>query len=97
MPTAQLIVTQPGQKERRVEISKGLVSIGRKSDNTISLEGDTNVSKYHAVIELRPDGFWLSDLGSSNGTFVNDAPVKSERRLEDGDLICVGGVTTVAF
>lgn len=97
MPTAQLIISQPGQKTRRIEVDKKLVSIGRKSDNTVPLEGDANVSKYHAVIESRADGFWVSDLGSSNGTTVNDQPVKTERKLLDGDLIGIGGASTVEF
>ncbi|HVF50757.1 MAG TPA: FHA domain-containing protein, partial [Pyrinomonadaceae bacterium] len=97
MSKPQLIISQPGQRTRRVAIEKNLVSIGRKTDNTIALEGDTSVSKYHAVIELRADGFWLSDLDSRNGTTVNEQPVKTEHKLTSGDLICVGGKSTVEF
>lgn len=97
MSKPQLIISQPGQRTRRVEIEKNLVSIGRKTDNTIALEGDTSVSKYHAVIELRDDGFWLSDLDSRNGTTVNEQPVRTEYKLTNGDLICVGGQSTVEF
>lgn len=97
MSKPQLIISQPGQRTRRVEIEKNLVSIGRKTDNTIALEGDTSVSKYHAVIELRADGFWLSDLDSRNGTTVNEQPVRTEHKLTSGDLICVGGKSTVEF
>jgi hypothetical protein len=80
-----------------VEVSTGLVSIGRRADNTLSLEGDTNVSKYHAVIEERGGGYWLTDLGSSNGTLVNHEPLRGERRLADGDLISIGGTTAIEF
>jgi pSer/pThr/pTyr-binding forkhead associated (FHA) protein len=97
MPSAQLIVSQPGHEARKLDVSGALVSIGRKSDNTLCLAGDSNVSKYHAVIESRGGEFWLSDLGSSNGTTVNDAAVKAERQLADGDLICFGGTSTVEF
>lgn len=95
MPNATLIINQPGHATREIQLSDGVVSIGRALDNTLCLDGDTNVSRYHAVIEAREDGFWLSDLGSSNGTTLNDTPVESERRLKDGDLICVGGASTI--
>ncbi|MGI8567528.1 MAG: FHA domain-containing protein [Pyrinomonadaceae bacterium] len=97
MPSAQLIVSQPGHGTRKLDVSGALVSIGRKSDNTLCLASDSNVSKYHAVIESRGGEFWLSDLGSSNGTTVNDAAVKAERQLADGDLICFGGTSTIEF
>ncbi|HVF28361.1 MAG TPA: FHA domain-containing protein [Pyrinomonadaceae bacterium] len=97
MPSAQLIVTQPGHEAHKLDVSGALVSIGRKSDNTLCLASDSNVSKYHAVIESRGGEFWLSDLGSSNGTTVNDTAVKAERQLADGDLICFGGTSTIEF
>jgi predicted component of type VI protein secretion system len=97
MANAQLIISQPGRRMRRVEVSAGFVSIGRRADNTLSLEGDTNVSKYHAVIEERGGGYWLADLGSSNGTQVNNEPLRGERKLSDGDLISIGGTSTIEF
>lgn len=95
MANAILIINQPGQVSREVEFSSGVVSIGRALDNTVCLDEDTNVSRYHATIEARPDGFYLSDLGSSNGTTLNDALVDFERKLMDGDAINVGGYTLI--
>jgi hypothetical protein len=97
MANAQLIISQPGRPKRKAEVSSGLVSIGRRADNTLSLEGDSNVSKYHAVIEERGGAHWLTDLGSSNGTLVNHEPLRGERKLADGDLISVGGTSTIEF
>lgn len=95
MSTAILIINQPGEHVREMEFAADVVSIGRAHDNTISIEGDTNISRYHAVIEARGGGFWLSDLGSSNGTTVNDKPVGGEMLLRDGDVICAGGTTKI--
>ena len=92
---AKLIVVQPGRSSREFEIVGDRLTIGRALDNTISLEGDTNVSRYHAEIERRGDTFWLSDLGSSNGTTVNDQLVDFEHQLQDGDLISTGGSTVI--
>ncbi|HYO64331.1 MAG TPA: FHA domain-containing protein, partial [Pyrinomonadaceae bacterium] len=97
MPTAELIVSQPGRRTRRVETSLKLISIGRKDDNTVALPGDQSVSRYHAVIKQQPDGFWLIHLSESSSTLVNDQPVQTTRRLAHGDLICVGGSSTIEF
>ncbi len=97
MPNATLIINQPGKATTSLEISESIVSIGRAPDNTVSLEGDSNVSRYHAEIELRGTSFWVVDLGSSNGTTLNDAPLEFEAELKDGDLISVGGSTGIEF
>ena len=68
MPYALLVIIQPGQATREFEVGDEVVAIGRALDNTICLDGDTNVSRYHAEIEKRGDLFWLLDLASSNGT-----------------------------
>jgi pSer/pThr/pTyr-binding forkhead associated (FHA) protein len=95
MSTTRIIVSQPGQRLRTVEIQDRTISIGRRPDNTICLEGDNRVSKYHAIIENRNGEFWITDLGSSNGTTVNNERVKDQQKLNDGDLVCLGGATTL--
>lgn len=70
------------------------VRIGRLAANEITLS-DTNVSRQHAEIVAGDDGYEIVDLGSTNGTLVNDEPVKS-RPLADGDRITLG-TTTLTF
>ncbi|MET0645161.1 MAG: FHA domain-containing protein [Pyrinomonadaceae bacterium] len=96
MPTARLIIEQSGQRSRFAEVSGPVVSVGRRPDNTVCLE-DAGVSKYHAVIERRGAQYFITDLGSSNGTTVNDEPLTAQRALRDGDLICLGGNSTLRF
>ena len=97
MSFAKLVIIQPGHASRELKVEDGLVTIGRALDNSIALEDDSNVSRYHAEIERREDKFWLIELGSSNGTTLNDRAVDSDRQLEDGDLICLGGSTMIEF
>lgn len=97
MPQARLVIHQPGSEPRYAEVPGGRVTIGRAPDNTISLAGDTNVSRYHAIIESRGEEFFVIDLRSANGTTVNGAPVEVDRRLKDGDLVSIGGVSTIEF
>jgi hypothetical protein len=95
MPYALLVIIQPGQAEREFEVGDEPVTIGRALDNAICLEDDTNVSRYHAEILRRGDAFYVADLGSSNGTTVDDAPVEFESQVRDGSRINVGGSTII--
>jgi diguanylate cyclase (GGDEF)-like protein len=64
------------------------VTIGRGGDCAVHID-DNSVSRKHARIEPTDTGFVASDLGSTNGTFVNDVPI-SKHPLADGDYLRVG-------
>jgi hypothetical protein len=64
--------------------------LGRGGENTIRLDGDDFVSTRHAMLEPRPDGLWVEDVGSTNGTFVNGARVTTARLLAPGDIVRIG-------
>jgi dipeptidyl aminopeptidase/acylaminoacyl peptidase len=73
---------------RVVPVPLELVTIGRALDNDIVV-GDPATSGHHGRIELRGGVFWISDLGSTNGTLVNGDPI-IDRQLADHDLIAIG-------
>jgi FHA domain/FhaA, N-terminal domain len=81
----RLIGSQP-PKEWVLE--SGRLVMGRLPACEISLN-DANASRQHAELVKREDGWWLVDLDSTNGTFVNGSMVK-ERRLAPGDRIQIG-------
>ena len=62
--------------------------LGRSIDNHLVLE-DSAVSRKHAVLTDAEEGFYLKDLNSSNGTFVNGISVK-EALLKNGDILQIG-------
>ena len=68
--------------------SEDLLIIGRRSDNHIVLDAD-NVSRQHISIERRELGYFVCDLSSSNGTYLNDERVDSSN-LKDGDRLRIG-------
>lgn len=70
------------------------VLLGRLDECDITIL-DPNVSRRHAEIRPRGDGFVVVDLGSTNGTRVNGVPV-TERELRDGDELQLGN-TRIAF
>ncbi len=72
----------------RVPLGEYVVSVGRQNDCTIVL-ADPNVSRHHAEIRPYGDGYVVIDLGSTNGTKVNDVRV-AEHQLRDGDEVRFG-------
>jgi Prolyl oligopeptidase family/Inner membrane component of T3SS, cytoplasmic domain len=73
---------------RIVALPSQMVTVGRAPDNEVVV-GDPATSGHHGRIEVRNGFFWISDLGSTNGTLVNGEPV-IEKQLSDGDLIAIG-------
>ena len=65
--------------------------IGRSSDADIVLAAG-EVSRHHAQILPDPDGWTVTDLGSTNGVRVNGHPIGVPTRLEDGDVVELGSV-----
>ena len=64
-------------------------SLGRHPSNSIQLL-DKIVSKEHCIVEQRGPAFWLRDLGSLNGTYINGERVRGEQALRHGDDISLG-------
>lgn len=71
-----------------ISMNEGPVLIGRQAGATLKI-GNASVSRRHAIIEKEGDRFIIADLGSRNGTFVNDIPVK-RRELQHGDRVRIG-------
>jgi FHA domain len=66
------------------------LTVGRGEQNDVELRGDDFASAEHARFEPRRDGVWLTDVGSTNGTFVNGTRLERPRRLTPGDVIRIG-------
>ena len=88
---ARLIITAPDGSKTERELS-GTVVVGRAADCDLPLPKDLKASRNHCKIEARRGEFFLSDLGSANNTRLNDEKIGQQVvRLEDGDVIRVGG------
>jgi hypothetical protein len=68
------------------------ISIGRNEHNEIIVD-DAFVSYEHASISRNKQGYWLTDLNSTNKTYLNSQPVEKGILLKNGDLIKIGAVT----
>lgn len=78
-----------------INLNSGDFSIGRNEGNSLQLD-DGVVSGNHALIKVEPDeflpemiGLTIKDLGSTNGTYVNNVSIK-EQKLMHGDAIRIG-------
>lgn len=109
-PAAPEIAFPPYCPDRRVPMAGQSVRIGRRSasrgiEPEIDLSAppeDPGVSRKHAVLLAQPDGTWtLVDLGSANGTALNDdldpIPVNVPVPVKDGDRVHVGAWTTITL
>src|SRR3982751_4011951 len=92
----RLTITSGTLSGREFDLETGFLTIGRGENCSIRFDplSERIASKQHAFIEARPDGFFISDNKSTNGTFVNEESIESTK-LHDGDAIRFGknGVT----
>ncbi len=78
--------------ERICELRQGINTIGRGLDNSIVVEDDErSLSRHHAEIQVNDQGIFVTDLNSSNGTFVNQIKIV-QQKLVNSDLITFGSV-----
>jgi pSer/pThr/pTyr-binding forkhead associated (FHA) protein len=84
---AALVVRDGPSAGQRVDVV-GEVELGRA--DTDALREDAEASRRHAVVRSGPSGLEIEDLGSSNGTWVNDERVAGTRPLQAGDRVRIG-------
>ena len=85
----EIAIQTAGGTRERYPLAKARVTVGRSRESDIFLP-DQWLSRHHAAIEERTDGYWVSDLNSKNGTLLNGEPVREWRRLRPGDVITLG-------
>lgn len=87
-PKHLAMLVDKDKPERKYDI-KATVNIGRAHDNQVVIE-DSTVSRHHAWIKPQEGEFLIFDVGSANGTFVNEEKIEEPRHLESGDVVRFG-------
>jgi sigma-B regulation protein RsbU (phosphoserine phosphatase) len=90
-----LIVQSAGNNSVQLPLEDSTIRIGRSQDNEVCLSDDTAASRFHAEISPNAGAWHVNDLGSHNGTFLDDQPVHTRTRLAAGARIRVGRTTIV--
>ena len=85
---ACIIVIYGPELGKRVQLGTAAFEIGRSSKNDLPLDQES-ISRHHARVTYDGAEYVITDMNSTNGTFVNDAQV-TDSRLKDGDQIQIG-------
>lgn len=91
-PTYVLSIALPGKEISTLDFACGTYTIGRNPACDLVIS-DASVSELHAQLELTPQEAWLTDLNSSNGTFVDARPLAAGRRapVTAENVVTIGG------
>jgi pSer/pThr/pTyr-binding forkhead associated (FHA) protein len=93
-PLASLLVRSGALRGRRLPITVPAVTIGRADYNDLVI-ADPSVSTTHARLQRKDDLWVLSDLGSTNGTYVEGEPVTGDTALTPGTTLRFGDVAAL--
>ncbi len=91
LPAGSLIVEGETEPQQRFAL-RPVTAIGRGRDNHVVID-DPFASSNHAVIVWRENTWWVEDLNSHNGTYLNDERIDGPRPLVSGDRISIGETT----
>jgi serine phosphatase RsbU (regulator of sigma subunit) len=94
MPS-ELLIQCPDGETKTVPLTGERLSIGRSSAAELCFPEDAGLSRQHFAFEPEGDGWTVQDLGSKNGTFVNNIPLKARLILKPGDRITAGHLVIV--
>ena len=88
----ELVIHTPQGRPRVVRLDAHDVTFGRAEGSTVILE-DAYISDHHARVFLRDNEWCIADLGSTNGTFLNQVKVTSATPIAAGDQLGIGKPT----
>lgn len=83
------VTSEPGD-EREYLLDGQSITVGRSPSCDIVFEGDQLISRRHALFKHDGERYLLVDLGSSNGTFINDTEIHEAVPLRNGDRVLIG-------
>ena len=92
-PMSFSITSLDGNEKGVLFIEEGEIEIGREASLSDYLLLKPSVSRHHAKLFLDADAkLWIEDIGSKNGTFVNNHRILARTELHDGDELGIGGL-----
>src|SRR6478672_11997315 len=91
----ELLIQCPDGQMKTVPLTGERLSVGRSSSAELCFPEDAGLSRQHFAFECQGDDWTVQDLGSKNGTFVNNIPLKARLILKPGDRITAGHLVVV--
>lgn len=92
----KLIVREGPNVGHTFTLEGAVVTMGRASDNTVVFDS-SRVSRHHTQIRFLPSGAVVEDLGSTNGTWLNDRQLTEPQPLSSGDIVRLADYVTLEF
>ena len=96
MAEYQLVMRVGPSPGKTYPLTLNEIIIGRDISCDIVIN-DAEISRNHCKLVLQGDSYWIEDLGSTNGTHVNDRRVSGQHPLKPGELVRFGDNVTLAF
>jgi ABC-type multidrug transport system ATPase subunit/pSer/pThr/pTyr-binding forkhead associated (FHA) protein len=96
---AKLTLYRDSKFDRDCWLNTSVVTIGRAPDNILCLSDDLSISRHHAQVAASTTGYLLTDVGSSDGTYVNGDRLQpfAPRPIREGDEIQMGKAFKMVF
>src|SRR5579863_7557567 len=91
----ELLIQCPDGQTKTVPLVTERISVGRSSAAELCFPEDAGLSRQHFAFEPEGEDWTVQDLGSKNGTFVNNIPLKARLILKPGDRITAGHLVVV--
>lgn len=91
-----LTITEGPNQGQSYVLQDMVCTLGRTADNTIVIDSP-RISRHHTQIRLLPDGAIVEDMGSTNGTWVNNRRLTGPQRLTPGDIIGLADYVSFRF
>jgi serine phosphatase RsbU (regulator of sigma subunit) len=91
----ELLIQCPDGRTKKVPLTGERISVGRSSSAELCFPEDAGLSRQHFAFELDGENWTVQDLGSKNGTFVNNIALRARLSLSPGDRITAGHLVIV--
>lgn len=85
----ELLLLRSGEVVHAIPVGETPIHVGRAPGNELVVS-DTTVSGHHLMVWQESSSLWIKDLGSTNGTFLNERRIRSVQPVRDGDRIRLG-------
>jgi phosphoserine phosphatase RsbU/P len=93
--SVELLVQGPDGQTKTVPLTGARLTVGRSSSAELCFPDDAGLSRQHFAFEPEGDEWTVQDLGSKNGTFVNNIPLKARLLLRPGDRVTAGHLSII--
>src|SRR5215471_10608867 len=91
----ELRIQCPDGQMKNIPLTGERLSVGRSSAAELCFPEDAGLSRQHFAFEAEGEDWTVQDLGSKNGTFVNNIPLKARLVLRPGDRVTAGHLVVV--